>query len=541
MAKFVFKRDQIIGYAPAEQDQYFLDQCFVDTGALNILCDCNDQRRLLVGRAGAGKSALIAQLEKEKENVIILRPESLALTYISNSNVIKFFLEAGVKLDIFYRLLWRHIFVVEILKSHFRIENEEKKKTFLEKLWAVTPKKKRHEQALEYLKNWGGSFWEETEYRIQEVTSTLEKQLKGAVEGKVQGLVGLSASAAKTLTEEQKSEVVSRAQEVVNKVQIRELSDIIDFLADVLMQDSKKEYFIAIDKLDEDWVEDSLRFRLIRALIETSLDFARIKNVKIIIALRNDLIDRVFRYTRDAGFQEEKYRTSMFQLSWSKQELTQILDTRIGVLVREKYTKSTVSHQDLLPSKVGNQNTLDYILARTHMRPRDVIQFFNTCIIHADGKTNITQKILKDAEGVYSRERLRALADEWYGVYPNLMQLSRLLRGRKEAFKLVEISLSEFENNYLELLISGQAVDGLDKSYMDLFLDGGIDAEDYRRNIVHIFYKTGLIGLKTDETMIYSWSDNVVGGISKSEIDENTKIRVHPAYWRTFGTIGHTP
>ena len=91
------------------------------------------------------------------------------------------------------------------------------------------------------------------------------------------------------------------------------------------------------------------------------------------------------------------------------------------------------------------------------------------------------------------------------------------------------------------MLISGQAVDGLDKSYMDLFLDGGIDAEDYRRNIVHIFYKTGLIGLKTDETMIYSWSDNVVGGISKSEIDENTKIRVHPAYWRTFGTIGHTP
>jgi hypothetical protein len=96
-------------------------------------------------------------------------------------------------------------------------------------------------------------------------------------------------------------------------------------LDDVLLTDPQKKYYLTIDKLDDEWVEDQLRFRLIRALIETSLDFARVKNVKIIVALRNDLLDRVFRFTRDAGFQEEKFRTSMLQVSWTKEKLTEIL------------------------------------------------------------------------------------------------------------------------------------------------------------------------------------------------------------------------
>lgn len=127
--KFIFRSNQIIGAAAAEQDGAFLSQCFIDTGDLAILCDCEDPRRILVGRTGAGKSALISRLAELDDRVIQIQPESLSLAYIANSNILRFFTEAGVKLDIFYRLLWRHILCVEILKKRFHIDSEDRKKS----------------------------------------------------------------------------------------------------------------------------------------------------------------------------------------------------------------------------------------------------------------------------------------------------------------------------------------------------------------------------------------------------------------------------
>lgn len=538
MPKFIFRSNQTIGAAAAELDSFYLHQCFVDTGDLDIICDCDDPRRLIVGRTGAGKSALIARMAEQVDNLITIRPESLALTYISNSNTLKFFIEAGVKMDIFYRLLWRHVLVVEVLKERFHIDSDASRKTFVDALWRLVPRRKQHEQALEYLRNWGESFWKETEYRIQEVTSKLEDELSGAIKGSLPGIGGLNASAARRLTEEQRDEVISRAQDIVNKVQIKELSNVIDLLGDVLLADKQQRFYVAIDKLDEDWVEDRLRFRLIRALIETSLDFARINNVKVVIALRNDLLDRVFRHTRDAGFQEEKYRTSALFVTWTRDQLIKVLDTRIQVLVREKYTKQPVTHTKLLPKRVGKQQVIDYMLERTHMRPRDIIQFFNACIQLADGRPNISERALREAEGTYSRERLRALADEWFGLYPNLMHLAKLLSGRSEVFKIGDIELSDLEENYLQLLVSGQGKDGLDMSIMTTQFEGGMDLDEYRKNIILIFHKVGLLGLKVDNQMGVAWAEGTAQSVSRAELDADTRAYVHRAYWRALGVPG---
>ena len=62
----------------------------------------------------------------------------------------------------------------------------------------------------------------------------------------------------------------------MNGVQIKELSDILDMMDDYLT-DPQKRYYITIDRLDEDWVDDRLRLHLIRALIETVRDFQKVK------------------------------------------------------------------------------------------------------------------------------------------------------------------------------------------------------------------------------------------------------------------------
>ena len=101
-AKFRFKQVDRIGAADALEDQEFLSQCFLDTGLLGVLRNVDDPRRIVLGRTGSGKTALILELERKEPRCIRIEPESLALPYVSNSTVLDFVSRLGVKLDVFF-------------------------------------------------------------------------------------------------------------------------------------------------------------------------------------------------------------------------------------------------------------------------------------------------------------------------------------------------------------------------------------------------------------------------------------------------------
>jgi hypothetical protein len=536
--KFIFRSNQTIGAAAAEQDSQFLDECFVDTGILSILLNCDDHRCILVGRTGAGKSALVSQISIQSEHAISISPDLLSLAYISNSNVINFFSEAGVKLNLFYRLLWKHVFVVEILKERFGIDTEQRKQNFLSSIWNTITRNRKHELALNYLNEWGDSFWLETDYRVKEVTNKLEKDLQGAVNTAFPEITKLDFSAARRLTNEQRAEIIHRGNEVVSRVQIRELKAIMDFLNEILLADRQKKYYIIIDKLDEEWVEDKLRFKLIRGLIENSLEFTRLSNVKVIVALRKDLLDRVYRFTRDPGFQEEKYRDSSIDLLWSEKDLVEILDRRVNKLVRSQYTKQRVTHNDLLrPIHQGKNKirAIEYMLHRTLYRPRDLIQFFNICISLSDGKPMIDANTLLQAEGNYSRDRFRALVDEWIGVYPNLGLVAQILHNKSPKFKLKDVLINELEEHCLQSVTSQEVLPGEDFDLMNKMIEEKIKLDKYRNQLFLLLYKVSLVGIKTNETTTVSWSYREGTSISVNEIGDNSTIYVHPTFWRHFG------
>ena len=101
------------------------------TVELDILRDNNRPSDIIMGRTGSGKSALLERLRATEEKVIEIAPECLALNYVSNNDTLKFFIAAGVDMDLFYRLLWRHVFVVEVLREHYHIVNEQARDSFL--------------------------------------------------------------------------------------------------------------------------------------------------------------------------------------------------------------------------------------------------------------------------------------------------------------------------------------------------------------------------------------------------------------------------
>ena len=370
-SEFVFKKNDSIGEAAAEDDKELLAQCFVDTGDLEVLLDCGNSKRIIVGRTGAGKSALIATIAARKENVIQLSPHALSLNYIANSNVIQFFDEVGVSLSPFYILLWKHIFVVELLKAKYKILNEDSQRQTMNRLRQILYKKDRvKEQAVEYLEEWGNRFWVTTEERMSEITSKVERQLQAALGGEVLG-VEASAKGARTLSSEQKSQVIQRGRTAVSSVQIRELENIIQVLQDEVFSDQQEVYYLTIDGLDKEWVDDRIKYRLIKALIDTIRTFRRVERVKIIVALRQDLLDKVLRSSTDPGMQEEKYESLFLHLEWSRSSLERILETRLNHLVRRRYTSAHIPIRELLPNNIDGEDAIEYILNRTLMRPRD--------------------------------------------------------------------------------------------------------------------------------------------------------------------------
>ena len=534
--KFRFRRLDNIGAAAAEEDINFLRDCFLDTGSIETLLDCRDPRSVVIGRTGSGKTALLSRLSEVEERVIEIRPESLALSYISNSTILNFFDRLGVKLDIFFRLLWRHVFTVELIKHHFKIRKDFDKRSLFEKISSHFVDNKGKE-ALQYLETWGKEFWEETEYRIKEVTTKLEKDLRGAIETEFPG-ANFTVSASNKLSSAEKAAIIHRAQHVVNTVQIRQLSDIID-VVDKVLDDPQKRYFLVIDSLDEDWIEDRLRYRLIRALIETVKDFHKIRHAKIVVALRLDLIERVFKLTRDSEFQEEKYQSLYLPVKWTDRDLITMLDSRIDYLIRQRFTKQRVTHKDLLPSKIDGMPPATYILQRSMMRPRDIIMFFNECIEQAADRRKISLAAFREAEGTYSRNRLISLTDEWAADYPNLKHFTPILRSRKSIFLATEMTRQDIETICLKFCIdhpNSEKDDILSIAAKEL-INVPADHDYFRKAVLQVFHRTGLIGIKLETFETVRWA-TLGSSVSKLEISDGSKISIHPMFWRVFGVRG---
>lgn len=532
---FVFERHDDIGAAGAEDDTIFLQECFVDNGDIEVVLDCNNPKRLLVGRTGAGKTALISEVNSRSKNVIQLSPHSLSLNYIANNSIISFFEALGVNLSAFYGLLWKHIFVVELLRKKFNIKDENSQKNYSRYIKNILYKKNTSkEQAVDYLEKWGNKFWLTTEERMKELTTKIEQSLSATLKAKIPGF-DASTQGAQNLSTEERKVVVEHGQRAVSEVQVRELENIIVVLSEDIFNDAQQNYYITIDMLDEEWVDDRIKFKLIKSLIDTLRRFRKVNNVKVIVALRYDLLDKVLHLGSEAGFQEDKYESLYLYLRWNKKALSELIEKRINYLFKRKYGSDNIRLSEVFPDNIGKENSIDYMINRTFLRPRDMILFFNECISNANGEHKLTPTIIKKSEEQYSCKRLQSLVTEWLGVYPNLLCVAKMFDGMNSFLKVSEITKEFLEEKYTENIdrirdvTSDPITTQIDKLYTG---DGNFNA--VRNNIIRELHLVGLFGVKTGPSSTMNWSYSSGMSLSSGEVRPSSIIHIHPMFHRAL-------
>jgi len=408
-------------------------------------------------------------------------------------------------------------------------------RSFFDKLRNLFESDRRKDLALKYLEEHENSFFQTAHLRIKEITGKLENSVHGAIAAKL-GVIDPELSVDRSTSVERKAEIVYLAQDIVSQAQLSELNTLFGIMKDELFNDHRPTYFIMIDKLDEGWIEDVFRYRLIRALLDTAREFAKIPGVKIILALRKDLIERVFQLTSDPGTQREKYQSHYLNIEWNKSQLIDILDKRIAALIRRRYTKMSVTHADLLPMSVGKQGIADYLVERTHYRPRDVIMFFNACMEKAVDNPNITLSMLREAETEYSSARLRALCDEWRSDYQDLESYTSILKGQSPVFTLGELDLQKLSEFCLSRasVMEDDPKSPLGKHAKAAAL-GDLELFAFAQRVMSIFYRVGLVGLKTDKFDATRWSFLQGADIHPATIDRDCSVTICPAFYRCLG------
>lgn len=140
------KKHTKIGELDAESDKALLSDCFIESDEYISAKDCANPKSIALGRVGSGKSALILKLKEDCEKSVYLDPQTLSFHYIENSTILQFVEQLDVNLNTFFKLLWRHVLVVELLKCRFKITDSLKQHTIfdtLAKKFSSNEKKRR--------------------------------------------------------------------------------------------------------------------------------------------------------------------------------------------------------------------------------------------------------------------------------------------------------------------------------------------------------------------------------------------------------------
>jgi len=529
-----FSATSRIGNISAEADEEFLFKCFVDVAALSELRQADSPKMLLLGSTGSGKTAIIRKIERDSESSSLIQLDEMALDYLGNSDVIQFLISIEVNLDLFFQALWKHVILIEFIRIKSQVSDESKSRFIFSQIFNSFSKDQRKQRGLDYLQKWESKFWISMDENIRQITQRLEESVNAELGVEVQKF-NTRAGYARTLGAEKKSQLQRVARKFAAPELLSDLAKVIDTLAE--HGPKTQPSYILIDRLDENWIDPSIKYPLIRALIESVKSLLRISDLKTVVALRSDLLEKVIIETREAGFQSEKYDDYIIRLRWDSRLLKKLVNDRINFMFRWKYNKQNVTFEDIFSEKVSNTGSpFSAIIEKSLLRPRDVINFVNMCLEASEGKTSVSRKAFTRAERDYSANRLTAMIEEWQNAIVGAGGLVELLKGKRSSFPLSEFCTSKLLDDLV-----GKYPENADRNKDELWrlvddaTSKSVEPFDLACALFDRLHLMGAVGVKYDSDLPYQYFYQTQKPLPTSHLNEHTKIRIHPMLHSALG------
>lgn len=268
-----------------------------------------------------------------------------------------------------------------------------------------------------------------------------------------------------------------KTQELEKLYKLEEIHRLLPDLRTVLTQ---QRVVVLVDELDRGWdaSEDAKAF--VSGLFQACVSINEFHdNLRVYVSLRQELYDNIPALYEDA----QKYRDLLETISWTEDSLLKLIAKRIRHCAQAnghnvqaiEQAGDTACWRAVFATPPGYpaNTSFRYMVDRTLLRPREIIQFCTETVERARERTvqlPLPYAAIAWTERAYSGERARDIAAEYRFQYPGLLGVFDAFRGRGAV-----LSRSGIETLCLELATSEIPTAGTGSWLSDRYPDEVID------------------------------------------------------------------
>ncbi|WP_323971829.1 P-loop ATPase, Sll1717 family [Aeromonas hydrophila] len=473
-----------LGSSSAENEMRDLNSYYLETD--QYLKALRGEAHLVIGRKGSGKSAIFLQIrdiERERNrslNIVLdLKPDGYKL--IKFKERILSFLEEGTYLHTI-TAFWEYVLLLEI--CYKVLEKDKKRHIHDHTLYDGYRRLSQIYNVEEYDSD--GDFSERMSGLMEKIYSEYESLHSGETK------VSLSASQVTELL--YKHDVKSLRQELLSYME------------------NKGTLWLLFDNIDNGWPTSGLEHNdllMIRALIDATRKIERVfgkkdLDVKTAVFLRNDVYELLVKETADRG------KEASVLLDWTDPDLLrEMVRLRIVANGLDNNTKFSDAWLKVIVSHYKGEETSQYLIERSLMRPRFLLNLINHCKSFA---INLNHDLICESDidkglSAYSSDLLRDIGYELRDVAADTENILYSFIGCK----------SELSEDEVIIMISSSE-----------------DNDGKARRIFSLLLWYGFLGIKINDDepkFIYDFSYNkeLMDGVKNRS--KSCTICINQAFW----------
>lgn len=470
-----------LGASAAENEFRSLPNYYFKTDQYNRVL--RGEARIVCGRKGSGKTALFAQirnkLRENKRNIVIdLKPESYEL--IKFKETITACMQEGTYNHTLVAF-WEYVLLLEIC---YKILEKDKTTYYRNpNITELYPKLMNVYQNGEYTAE--GDFSERLAYIINLIVQQIREKFGD------------------------KKNVRLSSAEVTEIIYKHNIGEIKKLLKQYLKY--KDSVWILFDNIDKGWNTDGLckeDLIIVRTLLDASRKIEQqLSNndidCKTVIFLRNDVYELLIDYTPDRG------KEARVLIDWvDSAALGEIIKRRLNYSISEEECDFRTLWDTICVKLVKGEDSFQYIIDRTLMRPRALIDCIKDCIGVAinRGHEKIQENDILDGLKQFSYDIIQEISREIRDVLPKVKDALFMFIGREEIL----------DTNLLN----------------DLYNYEGIEKDDWDK-LTDFLLWYGVLGIYDGNSVKYIYNTNY----DLSVLKRYKKLAGESAYYQLYPTF----